>query len=107
MAPRQLTDFRRLVALARGQPLAPHRATSRFYRIVQMLRVIDALAEGSSLRVIGETFVRASDWPGRGESTKSAARRLVDSSRRLWAGGPAIMLSGSTRLHRSAVSSEP
>lgn len=99
IAPKQLADFRRLIALARGQPLAAPRTTPRLYRIVRMLRAVDALAEGASLRAIGETFVRAGDWPGRGESTKSAARRLVESSRRLWAGGPAIILSGSIRSH--------
>jgi len=99
IASKQLADFRRLVALARGQPFAARQTTPRLYRIVRMLRAIDALGEGASLRSIGETFVRAGDWPGRGESTKSAARRLVDSSRRLWTGGPASILSGSIQLY--------
>src|SRR3546814_18323843 len=85
IAPRQLAEFRRLVALSRGQPLAAHRATSRPYRIIRGLRVIDALGEGASLRSIGEAFVRTSDWPGRGESPKSAARRLrVSALRSEW-----------------------
>ncbi len=99
MTTKQLSDFRRLVGFQRGQALAPHRPTPRIYRIVRALRVIDALGEGASLRSIGETFVRVDDWPGHGESTKSAARRLVDSSRRLWSGGPAMILSGPTQPH--------
>src|SRR3546814_328906 len=91
IAPRQLAEFRRLVALSRGQPLAAHRATSRPYRIIRGLRVIDALGEGASLRSIGEAFVRTSDWPGRGESTKSAARRLRDSALAMWDTGPRII----------------
>src|SRR3546814_2271642 len=62
--------------------------------IVLGLRVIDALGEGASLRTVGEAFVRADDWPGEGESTKSTARRLVDLARRMSAGGPAKILSG-------------
>src|SRR3546814_13360284 len=53
IAPRQLAEFRRLVALSRGQPLAAHRATSRPYRIIRGLRVIDALGEGASDRKSG------------------------------------------------------
>lgn len=94
ITPRHLAEFGRLIALARGQPLAARNGMPRLHRIVLGLRVIDALGEGASLRTIGEAFVRAGDWPGRGESTKSAARRLVDSSRRLRAGGPALILSG-------------
>lgn len=98
VAPRQLVEFRRLVRLARGQPLA---ATTppRLCRAVLALRVIDALGEGASLRTIGEAFVRADDWPGRGESTKSAARRLVGFAHRLWSGGPATILSGVLQPH--------
>ncbi len=98
VAPRQLAEFRRLVGLTRGQPLAAV-TPPRLYRVVLALRVIDALGEGASLRTIGEAFVRAGDWPGRGESTKSAARRLVDFAHRLWTGGPAAILSGVLRPH--------
>ena len=91
IAPRQLAEFRRLVALSRGQPLAVYRATPRHSRIIRTLRIIDALGEGASLRSIGEAFVRAGDWPGRGESTKSAARRLRDAALAIWDTGPRII----------------
>src|SRR3546814_13047494 len=68
--------FKKLMVLARGQGLSTHAPTAQLRRIVLGLRVIDALGEGASLRTIGEAFVRADDWPGEGESTKSTARRL-------------------------------
>jgi hypothetical protein len=71
----------------------------RLHRVVLALRVIDALSEGATLRNIGDAFVRAGDWPGRGESTKSAARRLAGFARGLWSGGPAAILSGTPRPH--------
>ncbi|SBV32277.1 protein of unknown function [uncultured Sphingopyxis sp.] len=92
IAPRQLAEFRRLVALTRGQPLAAV-TRPRLYRTVLALRVIDALGEGASLRTIGEAFVRASDWPGRGESTKSAARRLRTAALAIWNAGPRSIFS--------------
>lgn len=91
VAPRQLAEFRQLVGLARGQPLAGI-TPPRLYRVVLALRVIDALGEGATLRAIGETFVRAGDWPGRGESTKSAARRLFSTARTMWIDGPRSIL---------------
>lgn len=94
VAPRNLAEFRRLVALARGVPLAPQPNARRFDRFVVALRVIDALSEGASLRTVGEVLVRADDWPGRGEATKSAARRLVGFARWLWATGPVAILHG-------------
>jgi hypothetical protein len=87
VAPKQLAEFRRLVGLARGQPLAAV-TPPRLYRVVLALRVIDALGEGASLRTIGEAFVRAGDWPGCGESTKSAARRLRTAALTIWNAGP-------------------
>ena len=99
IAPRQLAEFRRLGAFARGRPLDERAATPRLQRYVLALRVIDALGEGATLRTIGETFIRAGDWPGRGESTKSAARRLAGFAHRLWSGGPATILSSAFRPH--------
>lgn len=93
IAPKQLAEFRRLVAFARGRPLDERAATSRLHRFVLALRVIDALGEGATLRTIGETFIRAGDWPGRGESTKSAARRLRTTALAIWRAGPRIILS--------------
>lgn len=93
-ARKQLAEFKKLMVLARGQSLSAHAPTAQLRRIVLGLRIIDALGEGASLRTIGEAFVRADDWPGEGESTKSTARRLVDLARRMSAGGPAKILSG-------------
>lgn len=93
IAPKQLAEFRRLVAFARGRPLDERAATSRLQRYVLALRVIDALGEGATLRTIGETFIRAGDWPGRGESTKSAARRLRIAALAIWRAGPRIIMS--------------
>ncbi len=98
VAPRQLAEFRRLVGLARGQPLAAV-TPLRLQRNVLALRVIDALGEGATLRTIGEAFVRASDWPGRGESTKSAARRLAYLARQFWAGGPIQVFGRKDKTH--------
>ena len=92
VARRQLAEFRRLVGLARGQPLAAI-TPPRLYRVVLALRVIDALGEGATLRTIGDAFVRAGDWPGRGESSKSAARRLRTAALAIWRAGPRIILS--------------
>lgn len=93
-ARKQSAEFKRLLALVRGQGVSARAPTAQLRRIVLGLRVIDALGEGASLRMIGETFVRVDDWPGEGESTKSTARRLVDLARRMSAGGPAKILSG-------------
>jgi hypothetical protein len=58
-------------------------------RLTLALRVLDARAEGASLRDIGmELAGRAADWPGDGESTKSWIRRLVALSDRLRRAGP-------------------
>ena len=92
VAPRQLAEFRQLVGLARGQPLAAV-TPPRLYRTVLALRVIDALGEGATLRTIGDVFVREGDWPGRGESTKSAARRLRTAALAIWNAGPRIVFS--------------
>lgn len=91
-ARKQIAEFKKLLVLARGQSLSARAPTAQLRRIVLGLRVIDALGEGASLRMIGETFVRASDWPGDGESTKSVARRLVDFARRMSVGGPMQIL---------------
>ena len=92
VAPRQFAEFRRLVGLARDQPLAAI-TSPRLYRVVLALRVIDALGEGASLRTIGEVFIREGDWPGRGESTKSAARRLRTAALAIWNAGPRSIFS--------------
>nr|WP_246427337.1 DUF2285 domain-containing protein [Sphingopyxis panaciterrulae] len=93
VAPKQLVEFRRLIAFFHGRPLTEYVDTARLNRIVLALRVIDALGEGASLRTIGDEFVRAGDWPGAGDSTKSRARRLVSTARTIWAEGPRSILS--------------
>jgi hypothetical protein len=91
-ARKQIAEFKKLIDLARGQGLSARAPTAQLRRIVLGLRVIDALGEGASLRTIGETFVRANDWPGSGESTKSAARRLRAAALSMWDAGPQEIL---------------
>lgn len=66
----------------------------RLPRLVEGLRVIDALAEGASLREIwtGLGLDRVGDWPGPGESAKSRVRRLVALARELRDAGPRAIL---------------
>jgi len=67
-------------------PIAPDR---RLERLVQALRVRDALADGASLREIGKVIQPVcDDWPGDGEYVKSRARRLVALARKLERLGP-------------------
>ncbi|SEH12829.1 Uncharacterized conserved protein [Sphingopyxis sp. YR583] len=92
--PLRLAEFRRLRAwLLEDEFPAP----SPLFQIdgaraVRVLRTIDALGEGASLRAIGTGIVCAEGWPGDGEWIKSRARRLVDAAHAMWAGGPAAML---------------
>lgn len=88
----QIAEFTRLLVLARRQSLSARAPTAHLRRIVLGLRVIDAVGEGASLRTIGEAFVRANDWPGSGESTKSAARRLRAAALSMWVAGPQEIL---------------
>lgn len=71
----------------------------RLVRLIEALRVGDAIAEGASLReiavVLRSSESVASDWPGAGDSVKSWIRRRVDLAKRLRAAGPAAV------LHRS------
>lgn len=92
-ARKQIAEFKRLLILSRGQSMSARAPTAQLRRIVLGLRVIDALGEGASLSTIGEAFVRANDWPGPGESTKSSARRLVARARKMWVDGPRSILS--------------
>ncbi|WP_447753294.1 DNA -binding domain-containing protein [Sphingopyxis fribergensis] len=61
-------------------------------RAILVLRTIDALAEGASLRAVGAGLVSGDDWPGEGDWIKSRARRLVAAARTMWAGGPRSIL---------------
>ncbi|WP_150290012.1 DNA -binding domain-containing protein [Sphingobium estronivorans] len=64
----------------------------RMPRLVEALRVLDALACGASLTAIGAVLVGADriarDWPGDGEHLKSWVRRRVMLARRLQRAGP-------------------
>lgn len=68
----------------------------RLPRLVEALRVADALAAGASLREIALGLdcptKGAIDWPGDGEHVKSAIRRKVDLAHRLITAGPAAIL---------------
>lgn len=93
--PLQLVELRRLFGLLRRTTLAVPKRRQIADRCLLALRTIDALAEGASLRMIGEALVRPDDWPGAGESTKSKARRLVAGARMMWGLGPKGPLGGS------------
>jgi len=94
--PLRLAELRRLYRLCRGAPMSARPQSATIARDLLLLRTIDALGEGASLRMIGEALVRADDWPGAGESTKSRARRLVAGARAMWAGGAKKSLLGTT-----------
>lgn len=70
----QFASIRRLHALCRGETSSVH--DQRFVRLVEALRVSDALAAGASLREIA-LGILGGDWPGDGEYLKSRARRRV------------------------------
>ncbi|MGN6279018.1 MAG: DNA -binding domain-containing protein [Sphingomonas sp.] len=64
---------------------------ARLARLIEALRVSDALVDGASLSTIAASLLGAQwseDWPGEGDSIKSLVRRKVDLARRLTAGGP-------------------
>lgn len=68
---------------------APVARDPRLPRLVEALRVRDALAEGASLREIGRVIQPGcDDWPGDGEHMKSRARRFVALARKLERLGP-------------------
>jgi hypothetical protein len=70
----------------------PPPADPRLARLIEALRVADALADGASLSRIAAALHGAqrvaSTWPGDGEDIKSAVRRRVALARRLTARGP-------------------
>jgi len=86
-----------LVAFYRTGHAAPWRARPdpRLPRLIEALRVIDALADGARLQEIALGLFgdrAAGDWPGPGESAKSRVRRLVFLARALQAAGPRAIL---------------
>lgn len=94
-APPRLATLDRLLRFIgiRDGGRRPPRADPRLARLVQALRVADALADGASLSRIAMSLLgaqqAANDWPGDGESIKSSVRRRVALARRLTAEGPA------------------
>lgn len=95
--PVQLAELARLRALLSGDTAAGPRAMAGDGRAILVLRTIDALGEGASLRDIGLGIAGGDEWPGEGEWVKSRARRLVAAAEALWGGGPrAILARGSS-----------
>jgi hypothetical protein len=93
----KIAALRQLVAFCRTGHAAPWRARPdpRLPRLIQTLRVIDALADGAGLQEIALGLFgdrAADDWPGAGESVKSRVRRLVALARALQAAGPRAIL---------------
>jgi len=94
----RLTALDRLLHLVgvRDPGRRPPRADPRLARLVEALRVADALADGASLSRIAAslrvTLGASDDWPGDGDSLKSSVRRKVALARRLTAEGPAAVM---------------
>lgn len=93
----RIAALRQLVAFCRTGHAAPWRARPdpRLSRLIQGLRVIDALADGAGLQDVAAGLLEdrtAGDWPGPGESVKSRVRRLVALARTLEAVGPRAIL---------------
>jgi hypothetical protein len=93
--PLQLTELARYSRWWKGQPLSYPPVSNMTKRRILILRTIDALGEGASLRAIGEHLVRGDDWPGPGESTKSCSRRLVEAAKSMWIDDPRSILKSS------------
>ena len=85
----QFASIRRLHALCHGEVSSVR--SQRFVRLVEALRVADALAAGASLRDIGLGAL-GDDWPGDGEHLKSRARRRVTLAAALVRAGPRAVL---------------
>lgn len=63
-------------------------------RLVEALRVLDALNSGASLHAIARTLYGIDvSWPGNGECTKSRTRRIVAKARQLKETRPSDILS--------------
>jgi hypothetical protein len=100
MIPPRLSGLDRLLRLIRIRDPGrrPPRADTRLVRLVEALRVADALADGASLTQISRSLRGAQsvsgDWPGDGESIKSSTRRKVALAQQLTAKGPAAIMKG-------------
>ncbi|WP_294136919.1 DUF2285 domain-containing protein [Sphingobium sp.] len=82
----QLESVRRLDAFLSGRE-PPTDLGTRFGRLVEALRVGDAIAAGASQRAIGLGIYRG-DWPGDGEHLKSRVRRMIPLAAALVRAGP-------------------
>jgi hypothetical protein len=65
-------------------------------RLIQAIRVHDALVQGASIRDVGVMLfgidrIRA-EWPGSGEALKSQSRRMIALSRFMASGGYRTLL---------------
>ncbi|MGV1683498.1 DNA -binding domain-containing protein [Sphingopyxis sp. NJF-3] len=98
--PLQLTELARYWRWWNGRPLLYPPVSKKMNRGVLVLRTLDALGEGASLRAIGQHLVRNGDWPGLGESTKSQARRLVEAARSMQVRGAKTILKSGTIVGR-------
>lgn len=87
----------RLIGVRDARRCRP-RADPRFARLVEALRVADALADGASLSGIATALLGAQrvagGWPGDGDHMKSAIRRRVALARRLTSQGPPGVMHG-------------
>lgn len=85
----QVASLRRLQALMRDGLAAV--SDQRLNRLVEALRVADAIAAGASLRDIGFGAF-GDDWPGDGEHLKSRVRRRIQLAAELASAGPRKVL---------------
>jgi hypothetical protein len=86
----------RALLAGKGSCEAPAGEQQRCRKMLNAIRVADAIACGASLRTISAVLRPSPNtddpWPGRGEHAKSWARRQVAAAIRLVARGPAAIL---------------
>jgi hypothetical protein len=82
----QFHSVRRLSALMNDAP-EPVAREAVLARLVEALRVCDALADGASQRDIG-LGIFGDDWPGDGEHLKSRVRRMIPFASKFLQAGP-------------------
>ncbi|MBV2147522.1 DUF2285 domain-containing protein [Sphingobium sp. AS12] len=87
----QLREIRRLAKLVDG--VTEGENDQRLARLVDALRVGDALREGASQRDIA-LGIYGGDWPGDGEHLKSRVRRMIPLACALVRAGPRAVLAG-------------
>lgn len=92
----QLESVRRLDAFLRSREPLPDMG-ARLRRLVEALRVGDAIAAGASQREIG-LGIYGGEWPGDGEHLKSRVRRLIPLAAVLIRAGPRSVLAGKAAI---------